>query len=112
MRLTPRKQSNLRWHWPGQSHRDHEGLALLRSKGETMGICEAADVERSKWDPQFTEQLTNIVRPFIQRYFRTEVDGIDNVPPNGGALLVSNHSGGTITPDVFVLGSAYYERFG
>lgn len=77
-----------------------------------MAPHEAIRSDLDQWDPEFTERLTNAVHPFIRRYFRYEVHGIDNVPLDGGALVVSNHSGGTLTPDVFVLGSAYYKRFG
>jgi len=68
--------------------------------------------ETEKWDPEFTEKLTAVVGGFFRRYFRFVVEGLDRLPPSGGALVVSNHSGGTLTPDVFVLGAAYYEHFG
>jgi 1-acyl-sn-glycerol-3-phosphate acyltransferase len=77
-----------------------------------MSVRALTALETEKFDPGFTEQLTNAVAPIIKRYFRFEVNGIDHLPPSGGALVVSNHSGGTLTPDVFVLGAAYYERFG
>ena len=68
--------------------------------------------EAAKWDPIFTEQIKNWVGPFIKRYFRAEVRGLDAVPAAGGALLVSNHSGGMLTPDVLVFAPAFYEKFG
>jgi 1-acyl-sn-glycerol-3-phosphate acyltransferase len=37
---------------------------------------------------------------------------MESVPPTGGALIVSNHSGGMLTPDVLIYASAFYERFG
>ena len=77
-----------------------------------MDAPEPTVSETAKWDAAFVEQLADAVRPFIRRYFRFEVNGIDNLPAGGGALLVSNHSGGTLTQDVLILGSAYYERFG
>ena len=33
------------------------------------------------------------LRPIAQQWFRIEVRGIDNIPTEGGALVVSNHSG-------------------
>jgi 1-acyl-sn-glycerol-3-phosphate acyltransferase len=33
---------------------------------------------------------------FYRYWFRCEVEGIENVPTSGGALLVSNHSGGFV----------------
>jgi hypothetical protein len=35
---------------------------------------------------------------FYRYWFRAEVEGIENVPSSGGALLVSNHSG-ALPPD-------------
>jgi len=44
-------------------------------------------------------QLAEPVLNFYYRYwFRVEVEGIENVPSSGGALLVSNHSG-ALPPD-------------
>src|SRR5919199_6251012 len=40
---------------------------------------------------------------FYHQWFRCEVEGIENVPPSGGALLVSNHSG-ALPPDAAMIG--------
>ena len=37
---------------------------------------------------------------------------MENVPATGGALLVSNHSGGLIAMDVPVLAVAFFDEFG
>src|SRR4029079_14865683 len=68
--------------------------------------------EPTKWDPAFTEQIKNWAGPVIKRYFRAEVRGLDSVPSVGGALLVSNHSGGMLTPDVMIFAPAFYDKFG
>jgi len=73
---------------------------------------ELAHPEMAKWDPTFTEMLINAVTPVINRWFRPEVRGLETFPPAGGALLVSNHSGGVLTPDWNVLAPALYGRFG
>ena len=75
--------------------------------GKDLGMEEA-----TKWDPDFTEQIKNVVGPLIKRYFRAEVQGLDAIPSAGGALLVSNHSGGMFTPDVLVFAPAFYNKFG
>src|SRR5512142_953399 len=67
--------------------------------------------EIAKWDPVFTQQVKNAVGPVIKRWFRPEVRGLNRIPP-GGALVVSNHSGGMFTPDVLVFASAFYDTFG
>ncbi len=68
--------------------------------------------ETAKWDPGFTRQVANTVGPLIKQYHRAEVRNIDNIPPTGGALVVSNHSGGMLTPDVFIFSPAFYQEFG
>ncbi len=68
--------------------------------------------EAAKWDPIFTEQIKNRVGPLVRRYFRAEVHGLDSIPSAGGALLISNHSGGMLTPDVLVFAPAFYDKFG
>jgi 1-acyl-sn-glycerol-3-phosphate acyltransferase len=70
------------------------------------------DREIAKWDPSFAKQLTNLVGPLVKRWFRAEVRGLDNVPRSGGALVVSNHSGGMLTPDVWIFAQAFYDTFG
>jgi len=47
---------------------------------------------------------------FLYRYwFRTEVEGIENVPSTGGALLVSNHAG-ALPPDAPMIAKAIREE--
>ncbi|MCG5432026.1 acyltransferase family protein [Mycobacterium sp. MYCO198283] len=53
-----------------------------------------------------------VLRPFLKRYHRAEVRGLDRFPPTGGVLVVSNHSGGLFAMDVPVFAADYYERFG
>ena len=68
--------------------------------------------ETAKWDPGFTRQIKNWVGPVIKRYFRAEVRGLESMPAAGGALVVSNHSGGMFTPDVLIFAPAFYDKFG
>jgi 1-acyl-sn-glycerol-3-phosphate acyltransferase len=54
--------------------------------------------------------LDQTVSEFFYRYwFRTEVEGIENVPASGGALLVSNHSG-ALPPDAPMIVKAMREE--
>jgi 1-acyl-sn-glycerol-3-phosphate acyltransferase len=47
---------------------------------------------------------------FYYRYwFRADVEGVENVPSSGGALLVSNHSG-ALPPDATMIGKAIKEE--
>jgi 1-acyl-sn-glycerol-3-phosphate acyltransferase len=46
---------------------------------------------------------------FYRYWFRCEVEGMENVPGSGGALLVSNHSG-ALPPDAPMIGKAIREE--
>src|SRR4051812_16833248 len=46
---------------------------------------------------------------FYRYWFRAEVEGIENVPAGGGALLVSNHSG-ALPPDAAMITKAIREE--
>ncbi len=76
-----------------------------------MASTDIEPSELTKWDPGLTERVTGITRPFLKRYFRSEVRGLKNMPP-GGALLVSNHSGGMLPMDVPILQAEYYHEHG
>ncbi len=94
-------------------HSDYCLVSLLEhSAGEDLSSNEIDYPEIAKWDPGFTELLINAVTPVIKRWFRAEVRGLETFPSTGGALLVSNHSGGVLTPDWNVLAPALYGKFG
>src|SRR6478735_10188269 len=50
-----------------------------------------------------------LIEFFYRLWFRCEVEGIENVPAEGGALLVSNHSG-ALPPDAAMIGKAIKEE--
>ena len=64
-----------------------------------------------KWDRALTEHVVALTRPIVKRYFRSEVRGLDNLPP-GASLVVSNHSGGLTSFDLSVFAVDYYDKFG
>ncbi|MYT70351.1 MULTISPECIES: lysophospholipid acyltransferase family protein [unclassified Streptomyces] len=65
------------------------GLAFLRRR-----ITGDYDVDEFGYDKELTDQvLMSLLRPIAEKYFRVEVKGIENIPSEGGALIVSNHSG-------------------
>src|ERR1051325_10782857 len=76
-----------------------------------MSSTDSIPSEISKWDPGFTAQVMAVLRPILKAYHRVEVRGLDDFPP-GGALVVSNHSGGLFAMDVPVFASGFYEHFG
>jgi 1-acyl-sn-glycerol-3-phosphate acyltransferase len=70
--------------------------------------------ERRLTDWGRSERIENILDrtavDFFYRYwFRAEVEGIENVPATGGALLVANH-GGALPPDAAMIAKAIREE--
>jgi 1-acyl-sn-glycerol-3-phosphate acyltransferase len=57
-------------------------------------------------DIDFCLRARNVVQ-LLSKYFRYEVEGIENIPEDGPGLIVSPHS--TITLDGFLLGMAIYD---
>lgn len=73
--------------------------------------AEIGGSEIAGWSPSFTRRVACILRPILKWYFRSEVRGLDNLPP-GKALVVANHSGGFFAFDIQIFGVHFYERFG
>ena len=48
----------------------------------------------------------------MKKYFRSEVRDVDRIPAEGGALIVSNHSGGLMPMDVPIIAVALHDHFG
>lgn len=65
------------------------GLAFLRRR-----VTGEYEVDEFGYDEELTEQvLMPLFRPVFEKYFRVEVRGVENIPAEGGALVVCNHSG-------------------
>lgn len=65
----------------------------------------------AKWDPVLTQRVVGLLGPIAKHYFRSEVHNLGRIPA-GGALLVSNHSGGPTTTDLPTFAVHFYKRFG
>lgn len=64
-------------------------LAFLRRR-----LVGDYEVDQYGFDHQFQRQVSMaLLRPLAEYYFRVEVRGAQHVPTEGGALIVSNHSG-------------------
>ncbi|MER5463727.1 lysophospholipid acyltransferase family protein [Streptomyces sp. NPDC002668] len=73
----------------GWERRIAGGLAFLRRR-----VTGDYEVDEFGYDKELTDQvLMSMVRPLYEKYFRVEVKGIENIPSEGGALVVANHSG-------------------
>jgi 1-acyl-sn-glycerol-3-phosphate acyltransferase len=69
-------------------------------------------VDEYGFDAEVTERFfLAALRPIADRWFRVEVIGADNIPAEGGALVVSNHSG-TIPMDGLMTITAIHDRTG
>jgi 1-acyl-sn-glycerol-3-phosphate acyltransferase len=52
------------------------------------------EVDEYGFDPELTQRFVlTLLRPIAEKWFRVEVRGAENLPAEGGALIVSNHSG-------------------
>ena len=69
------------------------------------------EANSANWDAGAMAQFIAASRPIAKVWFRPEVRGLDTFPP-GGALVVSNHSGGLLTTDTLIFSMAFYDRFG
>jgi 1-acyl-sn-glycerol-3-phosphate acyltransferase len=64
-------------------------LAFLRRR-----VTGDYTVDEYGFDREVTERfLMAAMRPIAEKWFRIEVRGVENIPTEGGALVVSNHSG-------------------
>jgi 1-acyl-sn-glycerol-3-phosphate acyltransferase len=91
----------------------HAGRAPART-GDLRGFLPGLEPERQVTDWGRSERIEGIVDrtvyDFLYHYwFRVEVEGIDNVPGEGGALLASNHAGG-LPPDGIMIAKAIREE--
>jgi 1-acyl-sn-glycerol-3-phosphate acyltransferase len=77
-----------------------------------MTADEIGSDDSADWDPDLTRRLIDAATPLANFWFRPEVRGLKSFPRTGGALVVSNHSGGMLTPDVLIFASAFYNAFG
>src|SRR3954470_19588891 len=79
--------------------------------GDTAALATGQD-NFEAWDPEHIARTLPLLNPLLSAYFRSEVRGIENVPSPGPALLVGNHSGGTMIVDTLLFTFAFYEHFG
>lgn len=90
---------------PTAADRLAEALAFLRRR-----IRGEYDVDEFGFDPELTDKvLLELIRPLYRYWFRVDVEGLDNVPAEGGALVVANHSG-TLPLDALMLQVAMHDE--
>jgi 1-acyl-sn-glycerol-3-phosphate acyltransferase len=88
--------------WEGRAA---DGLAFLRRR-----ITGDYEVDEFGFDRELTEEVfLALLRPLAEKYFRIEVRGAENIPAEGGALIVANHSG-TIPLDALMTQVAIHDH--
>ncbi len=64
------------------------------------------DIDAFGLDPVVAEMAWHVLNVLYYDYFRVEVEGIENVPMDGGAVLVANHGGAALPYDGAMLSLA------
>ncbi|HET8717931.1 MAG TPA: lysophospholipid acyltransferase family protein, partial [Nocardioidaceae bacterium] len=84
-----------------------EFLAFLRRR-----VTGDYAIDEYGFDREVTERFfLAAIRPIAQKWFRVEARGVENIPTDGGALVVSNHSG-TIPVDGLVTAVTIHDHTG
>lgn len=82
-----------------------DGLAFLRRR-----LAGGYEVDEFGFDQELSEAVFHPLLKLLYRdWFRTEVFGVENVPVEGGGLVVGNHSG-TIALDALMLTVALHDK--
>ncbi|GII93611.1 lysophospholipid acyltransferase family protein [Sinosporangium siamense] len=70
------------------------------------------EVDEFGFDHELTDTvLLELVRPVYRHWFRVDTVGVGNVPDEGGALVVANHSG-TLPIDALMMQVAMHDEVG
>ena len=81
------------------------GLAFLRRR-----VTGTYKVDEFGFDADLADHvLLPAFRPLYERWFRTEVAGVENLPTDSGALLVANHAGALWALDAVMTAVAVHE---
>jgi 1-acyl-sn-glycerol-3-phosphate acyltransferase len=82
-----------------------ETLSFLRRR-----VTGDYEVDEFGCDPDMIDHVfLQPLRPFYRKWFRVETRGLENIPDEGGCLLVSNHSG-TVPVDGLMLQVALHDH--
>jgi len=86
-------------------------LRFARTRHAGQAGHDLAD-DIAKRDPELVSLLLDLYRLLGRYWFRLEVQGVDNVPAKGPALLVGNHNGALLPSDGFFAALAIHDRYG
>ena len=82
-------------------------LALARQSHGALG---ASPLDER--DPEYVGEVVEAVRFLFRHWFRPRLEGLENLPAEGPALLAGNHNGGLLTFDALLVWQAVWDRFG
>ena len=90
----------------GWESRATEAVAFLKRR-----VTGQYDLDDYGFDADLTDGLVlPLLRGLYSGWFRVDVNGIENLPASGGALLVANHSGGILPLDVAMTAVAVHDK--
>lgn len=84
-------------------------FAVRRALGTSRAA--SADDIRAR-DPELLLLIADLYRWLGAHYFRLRVEGVENIPARGPALLVGNHSGGFLPSEGFFTEVAVFDHLG
>jgi len=85
-----------------------EWAEVVQSSSEKMLRRLAGEYHEDEWgfDEEFAEAAFPIFNFLYRSWWRVQVEGIQNVPGHGRALLVANHAGSVFPFDATMIGTA------
>jgi len=86
-------------------------MGMLAAYGMHLHERRTAD-DPSARDPEFVRLVVDATRVIGKLWYRHRIEGVDQVPAQGPALLVGNHNGGFLTFDTYLTLVAIWDRFG
>jgi 1-acyl-sn-glycerol-3-phosphate acyltransferase len=112
--MSPSERTSLRFRDADEEVIGTTAAGLPVRRGNLRDYLPALETDRQVNDWGRSERVEGLldralVDFFYHYWFRAEVEGIENVPSSGGALLVSNHSG-ALPPDATMIGKAIKEE--
>jgi len=84
--------------------------AVAGAAGRVLGRVPGADLDAR--DTDYIRETLPGLWMLASLYFRADVRGLHHIPREGPVLLVGNHSGGMMAPDLFVFVLAFSTHFG
>jgi 1-acyl-sn-glycerol-3-phosphate acyltransferase len=112
--MSPSERTSLRFRDAEEEVIGKTAAGLPVRRGNLRDYLPAVETDRQVNDWGRSERVEGlldrtVVDFFYNYWFRAEVEGVENVPSAGGALLVSNHSG-ALPPDATMIAKAIKEE--